>query len=132
MPESGSRHPKPPPAIERVAGAVSGVAVAALLGFLVHEGLRPPTPPDFEVVAARVERVGRSHQVAVEVRNVGGATAAEVVVRGELTIPGAPEETSEATIDYVPPRSMRKGVLLFRGDPDGGTLVLSVRGFALP
>lgn len=64
-------------------------------------------------------------------RNSGDATAAEVAVRGVLSVAGE-AETSDTVLDFLPPRSNRKSVLIFRRDPAMGSLALSVRGYNAP
>jgi uncharacterized protein (TIGR02588 family) len=64
--------------------------------------------------------------------NEGGATAAQLMIEGELSGPDGPIETSEATLDYLPPRSGRQGGLFFARDPRGLDLQLRARGYAKP
>jgi uncharacterized protein (TIGR02588 family) len=51
-------------------------------------------------------------------------------VRTELR--GNRVSTSEAVLDYVPPRSGREGGLWFAGDPRAGRLTLRATGYAEP
>jgi uncharacterized protein (TIGR02588 family) len=118
-------------ALEWGFGVVSGLLVMTLLAYLVYEGARPQKPPSFDVTAERVERLGDGFHVVLQVANGGDATAAEVAVRGVLTVAGE-VETSDTVLDFLPPRSNRKSVLIFRHDPAMGSLALSVRGYNAP
>jgi uncharacterized protein (TIGR02588 family) len=63
---------------------------------------------------------------------VGGQAAAEVLVEGELAGEAGPHETSEATIDYLPPDSEREGGLFFGRDPSRHELRLRAKGYVDP
>lgn len=111
---------------ETAAGAVSAAMVAALLGYLAWRGVAETDPPAFAVTAERVERIQGRHHLAFRVANTGDAAAAEVVVRGRVG-----GETSEATLDFVPPHGSRRGVLIFDADPSVG-VDLGVRSYLDP
>lgn len=69
--------------------------------------------PDLEVVVRDQQRVGNRWLVRFDVHNRSPVTAAQVTIEGAL--PGG--ETSTATIDYIPGRSMRGGGLVFSTEP---------------
>lgn len=131
--------PAPPPGagtspLEWAVAAVGAALLAAAIGYLSWHGLtREAGPPDLVV-----EEVGRAagqggHRVAVSVRNVGRAAAAQVVVAGELMEEGgAVAEEAETMLDYVAIGSSRQAWLVFSHDPAGYALRLGVKGMAKP
>jgi uncharacterized protein (TIGR02588 family) len=126
------RH-EPVPPLEWAAAAL-GLLVAllliAIIGREAISGNEAPVP----VLVAEVERVAATQAgpvVEFTVRNLSEQTAAAVQVEGTIN-PGPDEETSGATIDYVPGRSQATGGLIFSSDPRGGALKLRVTGYELP
>jgi uncharacterized protein (TIGR02588 family) len=121
------------PLLEWIAGAIGGVLVLVTLGVIGHEALfGDPSPPSVTVEAREVHAVKGGWLVEVEVINMGGSPAAAVVIEGELTPTGQPPETAEATFDYVPDHSRRRGGLFFSHDPRAGQLTLRAKGFTEP
>jgi uncharacterized protein (TIGR02588 family) len=121
------------PLLEWVVGGVGAALVGGAVAFLVYHSLtRDRTPPDVRVVAERVLELQDGYLVQFRATNRGGSTAAELTIEGELTGPDGDTETSEATLDYLPPRSDREGGLMFSGDPRPGQLSLRARGYAKP
>jgi uncharacterized protein (TIGR02588 family) len=116
-----------------VVGALGALLLAGTIGFLVWHALgRDDAPPDVRVVVERVLELQNGYLVQFRAINQGGATAAQLVIEGELTGPDGPIETSEATLDYLPPRSDRQGGLFFGRDPRELDLRLRARGYAKP
>jgi uncharacterized protein (TIGR02588 family) len=64
--------------------------------------------------------------------NRSSATAAALSVRGELRHGSAVVEASEATLDYLPPFSERRGGLFFQQDPRRYELRIVPKGYAEP
>jgi uncharacterized protein (TIGR02588 family) len=121
------------PATEWVVAALGAVLVAGTIGYLVWLALsRDQTPPDVRVVAGEVLALRHGFLVEFEAVNAGGSAAAELLVEGELEGPDGVIETAEATIDYLPPRSVREGGLLFSRDPRAQTLRLRAKGYVEP
>ena len=111
-------------------GLVLALLLIAIIGREALAGRHDPVP----VLVAEVEQIVATragHVVRFRVRNLSGQTAAAVQVEGKLTA-GADEETSIATVDYVPGRSQAAGGLIFSADPGSGELELRVTGFELP
>ena len=103
------------------------------IGFLVWHGVgRDEAPPDVRVVVESVLELQNGYLVRFRAVNQGGSTAAQLLVEGELAGPGGPIETSEATLDYLPPRSDREGGLFFTRDPRRLDLRLRAKGYAKP
>ena len=126
------RHDPVPP-LEWASAAV-GLAVAfALLAIIGREAVTGNDHP-LPVLSARVERVAATaagHVVEFQVRNLSEQTAAAVQVEGTIRA-GGEEQTSNATVDYVPGRSHAKGGLIFATDPRRGGLELRVTGYEIP
>ena len=121
------------PLVEWIAGALGLVLVILTLGVIGREALfGDRSPPSVTVEARAVQAVQGGWLAQIEVVNGGGSPAAAVAVEGELTLPGRPPETAEATFDYVPDHSRRQGGLFFRQDPRSGRLTLRAKGYTEP
>jgi uncharacterized protein (TIGR02588 family) len=124
---------RPIPVTEWVVAAIGAVLVAATIGYLVWLALsRDEAPPDVRVAAAGVVALQNGWLVKFRATNAGATAAAELLIEGELVGEGGPVETSEATIDYLPPRSEREGGLFFRRDPRRHELHLRAKGYVDP
>jgi uncharacterized protein (TIGR02588 family) len=117
---------------EWAAGVVSAAIVVSAIATLLVAGRRERTPPVLSVHIEGSEHAGDHFRVRFVVRNEGGTTAAEVVVRGELLNSSQTKEESNVTFDYVPDGSERRGALLFTGDPQGGRLTIRPLGYREP
>ena len=125
--------PRAIPIVEWVIGALGALLLAGTIGFLVWHALgRDQAPPDVRVVVDLVEQLRNGYLVQFRAVNEGGSTAAQLVIEGELAGPDGPIETSEATLDYVPPRSDRRGGLFFTHDPRQFELRVRAGGYAKP
>lgn len=123
----------PIPLMEWIVGAIGLALAVAMIGIILYEGLFVAgRPPDLAVTVERVQPVGAGWLVSFSTRNQGGSTAAQVRVEGRLTRGDAEPEVAEATLDYVPAGSERKGGLFFRSDPTVGRLELHASGYADP
>ena len=121
------------PLLEWIAGGIGLVLVLMTGAVIGHEALfGDSTPPAVTVEARAVHAVKGGWLVEVEAINSGGSPAAQVAVEGELTLAGTEPETADASFDYVPDQSRRRGGLFFTHDPRGGQLVLRAKGYAEP
>lgn len=123
----------PVPPLEWAAAALGLLAALALLAIIGREAIAGNERP-VPVLVAHVERVAATragHVVEFKVRNLSEQTAAAVQVEGRIKS-GGEEETSSASVDYVPGRSEAAGGLVFAGDPRGGKLELRVTGYEVP
>lgn len=133
MAERATRREHPDiPRLEWAIAAVGLGLVVACLSFLIYRAFaHEETPPDVTVAVEEIRAVGDGHLVRFEAFNHGGTAAAAVVVRGELVTGGA-TEVSEATLDFLPSESARRGGLYFRADPAGRRLTLRAVSYQDP
>ena len=133
-PKESLQAPAGTPAIEWAAAALGAALTLFVAGVVGWEALygREAKPPSISAERLGVSPVTGGYVVEIRVANRGGRPAAQVMVEGELASPGAQPEVAEATFDYIPDRSARKGGLFFKSDPASGTLTLRAKGFAEP
>jgi uncharacterized protein (TIGR02588 family) len=118
---------------EDAVAALGAVLVAGTLGYMGwHVATSEATPPALSLEVASVEPQGDRYLVTFRARNAGGSTAAQVHVAGELGRGGEVVEEGEATVDYVPSSSERRGGLVFTRDPRRHELTLRVKGWTEP
>ena len=117
---------------EWVAAAAADALVVAAVVTLLVAGRHERTPPRLSVRVEAAEPAGAYFRVRFAVRNDGGTTAAEVVVRGEVQDASRTTETAEVTFDYVPDGSERRGALLFTTDPRTAHLAVRALGYREP
>ena len=118
---------------EWIVAIVSAALVLGVLGFLIYDGVRSPrTPPGITIEVDSIQNAGPGYLVLFHARNSGHATAAEVVVEGELEADSGRVETSETTLDYVPAEGEQGGGLYFRHDPRRSRLRLRAQGYREP
>ncbi len=121
------------PLLEWMAGGLGLLLVLLTAGVVGHEALfGDPSPPAITVEARQVHAVKDGWLVEIEVINSGGSPAAQVAVEGELILAGKDPEMAEASFDYVPDHSRRRGGLFFADDPRGGQLSLRAKGYVEP
>ncbi|HJU76109.1 MAG TPA: hypothetical protein VJ717_20380 [Gemmatimonadaceae bacterium] len=126
-----TRKARAPDALELTATWISGVLLVAIVGFLVWDARQPSRPPSFETVIESQEQRGSYVYVTVAVRNLGDAAARAVEVRVR---PEGRDIGSEAhfTLDWVPGRSMRRGIAVLPQNIALGRLQAEVVGYAEP
>ena len=107
------------PAAEWIVAALGALIVVAALATLVVDVVsNDKSAPRITIAVDSVVPSGGAHLVAVSAHNRGGGTAAELKVEATLVDEdGSPVERSEASLDYLPQRSVRRLGLYFRGDP---------------
>ena len=121
------------PPLEWGVGALGALIVAAVIGFLLYQGLAgDASPPEIHVEIKHIAPVRDGFRVQFEARNAGGEAAAQVTIEGVLSRPGAEPETSAVTLGYLPARSERGGGLFFSADPRGGDLSVRARSYEDP
>ena len=121
---------EPIPLLEWVAAAL-GLAIAiALMGIIAREAIASGDGSGVPILAAQVESIEATaggHVVRITITNDSGKTAARVDLEGK-----AGDETSVASVDYVPGHSQASAGLVFKQDPRRGGMTVRVTGFQLP
>ena len=109
-----------PPLLEWIASAIGLLLALGVMGVIARDAFNASADmaPEIAITATRVRQTPTGFLLEFEARNLSPITAAQVSVEGKL--PGG--ETSTATIDYVPGRSVRRGGLYFGEDPRGAEL----------
>lgn len=129
----GSSGSSRPSGTEWAVGVLGGLAVLALLGFLAYQAVAvADEPAALRAQATAVERTPAGYVTTVRVRNVGGQTAQDVHLTGELTRDGTRVDSATATLPYVPARSEREATLVFGTDPATADLSVTATGFGYP
>lgn len=122
------------PALEWAAaafGAIIALFILGMIGWQAISGQDDPVPL-LEARAESITAAGRSHVVTITVTNASGRTAAAVQVEGVIGKGQADEETSSASIDFVPGNGEASGALVFTADPRGRPLDLRITGYEHP
>ena len=127
------KHHDPVPPLEWAAAAIGLLVALVLVAIVAREALvaREDSVPVLTATAERVVATASAHVVEVRVDNASSQAAAAVQIEGTMG-EGDNEETSIATIDYVPGHSEAKGGLIFSRDPRGGRFELRVTGYEIP
>lgn len=118
---------------ERTFAACGAAFLVAVIGYIGwYAAAHGDARPELAVGLIKVSPVGQQYAAFFQMTNHGHATAAGVVVEGELRRGDVTIERAETTLDYVPGRSRREGALLFTQDPNAFTLLLSAKGYHDP
>lgn len=117
---------------EWVAAIVSLLLVAAAIGYLLVDATRPQTPPHVVVRVDTIIAQPGGFLLEFEARNLGSRTAADVRVEGTIDGGSAGPESSDATMDFLPGESSRRGGLFFSEDPRVHPVELRVIGYQRP
>lgn len=142
---SADRRQPPPESDERSAyapstspwewftAAVGLLLISVTVVYLAYVGLtRPDGPPSVDIEVVDVRRQEGQYLVRFRARNDGNSTAAALVVEGRLEEGGRVVENAQATIAYLPQRSVRQGGLFFSKDPSGHALSVSAVAYSTP
>lgn len=132
-PHRGPSHEQAASPWEWVAAAVGVVLVLGAIGYMAYHGMTSTAPvPDVTVQTVAVEQSGNGHVVRFLAKNHSNATAATLLVEGELREGGTVVETAETTIDFLPPYSERHAGLFFENDPGRYELTIQPKGYDEP
>ena len=129
MPSRGEPHP-----LEWAIGGISAALVLSMIGFVLYQGISASNEDaDLKVAIVRIDETeGGDYSVQFQAANRADRTAAEVEIIGRLNSGAQTIETHSVTLDYVPARSTRMGVLLFERDPAAGELDIRAEGYRAP
>ena len=116
------------PVLEWIAAAIGLVLILSVVAVIGNEAIRAQESalPEIEVRPLLVVQGPAGFVLEFEAVNLSGGTAAAVSIEGK-----AGDETSTATIDYVPGHGAVKGGLFFSKDPRAGA-ELRATGFQTP
>lgn len=117
--------PPPPARLEWAMGGLGALLVLAALTVIVIEAFGAREPARLEARLTETRPAGARWLAEVEVRNLGGETAASVEVEGRLG-----DHTAQATVDYVPAHGQERVTLVFPADPRAAEV--SVSGWSKP
>lgn len=121
------------PLLEWIFATAGAVIVVGMMSFNVVQALKnDDAPPDIQVGVEELLKTSQGFLVQIKASNIGGTSAAGVMIEGILSENGKELETSEVTFDYVPPHSRQKGGLFFAHDPKQYELKLRVLGYQDP
>lgn len=119
--------------IEWVVAALGVLTLCGSVAFLIYTALtEEDAPPSIGFHTVAVHSVSGGYLVEVALRNSGSQTAAKLKVAGLLSRDGQVVETSEASFDYVPSRSERRGGLFSTNDPRKFQLRFQAQGYEKP
>lgn len=119
--------------LETIAASIGAVLALGTIGIIVWDGIEDEGRPALITLSAgAVHTHAEGFVVEIVAENSGDETAAELLVEGVLRQGTEAVETSEATFDYVPSRSSRRGALYFSADPREHALELRPKGYREP
>ena len=119
--------------LEAASALVGAALAAATLAVIIWDGVGGEGRPALvNLQAGAVHPHAAGFVVEVVAHNAGDETAADLLVEGTLMRGEEAVETSEATFDYVPSQSRRRGGLVFSQDPRRFELKLRAKGYVEP
>ncbi|MEJ7624698.1 MAG: hypothetical protein WKF34_11960 [Pyrinomonadaceae bacterium] len=122
-----------PPVWEWMLAALGAILILGAIGVTLYRAAtREDTPASFEIQIESTERSRDSYAVTFKIQNIGSHTAAAVSIEGTLTKGEEEEESSAATITYIPPNSERQATVFFSKDPKDFETKLRVTGYERP
>ncbi|GAA5629155.1 hypothetical protein Brsp05_04454 [Brucella sp. NBRC 12953] len=118
---------------EWLAGALSGLLILVLLGWLAYQSYQyAADEADFRVEVSEPEAVKNGYRVAFTVFNLSQSSAAQVRVVGVLDVEQGQTEQATTTFDYVASEARSSGALFFKNDPRAHAFKLSVASYIDP
>jgi len=122
-----------PPVWEWIIAALGLVLVAGAIGTMFYRAMtEEATPPNLAFTVDSIETVNRGFLVKFSVANTGNQTAVGLTAEGVLKNGERNEETSTATLSYVPANSRRQGGLFFSANPEEYDLQIRALGYEQP
>lgn len=111
---------------------LSGLLLLTIVGYLVWEGTRAPSPADFSYQTEAIREATGSFHVPLLVINRGGESVQGLVVSLELVDGESVVERSSVTLDWLPEGSKRRVVLVFEQDPRLHQMKVGFDGYQVP
>ena len=119
--------------VEWAVFAASLVIVGACVALLIVSMTRSAdAPPDLRLSVGEPQRAANGFMVPVRIHNAGDHTAEQVVAEVTLLSGEKEVERAELTFAFVPRRSERHAVVLFRQDPRCCRIEARALGFGKP
>ena len=117
--------------LSRIVALVSGIVIAALVGYLILQAFRDGSPAviALEIAAGEGWSEGESAYVPIDVRNTGGQTAAHIEVETRFTLPGSEPLIKRTVIDFLAGGERRR---FYAVGPVGTLPTARVIGFQEP
>ncbi|MGV3529889.1 MAG: hypothetical protein ACO1OO_13395 [Flavisolibacter sp.] len=113
----GSDHSEPSTA-EWIVGIAGFLLMISCAGFILYRAIwGSEQSPAVTIRFEPVETIKGGYLVRFSAHNESEETLADVIIRAELKNGNTAEESTSATIDYLPGRSNRKGGFFFRKNP---------------
>ena len=113
--------------VEWLAAAAGACVFIAMIGYMLFMSLSGEMDgaPVIKLSSSAVTRQNDIYLVTFQAENTGKQTASSLVVKATLFSGDNAVETSEATIDYLPSKSIGSGGFFFRHDPNTHRLELT-------
>lgn len=118
--------------LEKLATAISGLLVFAVVAVLVWDAAHADKPAALAVSAGVPKAVGHRWHVPITVENSGDVAVQEVAVSVALEHPDTTVKDVDIRIDWLPGRSKREIDAVFAVDPSRGKLTAEVQSFDEP
>jgi len=104
---------------------LGAVVTASAVGVIIWEALQPAAPPALSARIVKVQATPAGQVATVKVANAGDDTAAGVEIEGVVG-----DQTTSATLDYVPGHGHANAYLRFDADPRDARV--TVKGWSAP
>lgn len=119
--------------VEWATGVASCIIVLCMVGFILWEAVTDSQePPDLTIVVTSSSPVTGGYRVTFDIVNGSAATAAAVVVRGEILDRDNVMEAIDVSFDYVPAESKSSGAIIFSRNPADRSLRVRAVSYTEP
>jgi uncharacterized protein (TIGR02588 family) len=118
---------------EWVVSGVSALLVLLTIGYVFYKAAaEPSTPPQVVIELEEIYPGAGGYVVILWAHNVGGQTAKDLAIEGQLVSDTGVVATRSAGITFLPGESRRKAGLFFPVDPERYELELHPVGYDVP
>lgn len=129
---NGSPHEHRHNFLEILFTVISGILLAALLGYLGYRATFRESKPDL-TISKGTAYSGREFQtLPVDVENHGDMAARNVDIRATVSGTDGSDIDAETTIDWVPGLSKKQGEVVFPKATDIANVKLTITGYGIP